>query len=401
MITSITKLSILSFLGLSLVAYGQTDGKVGINTSSPNATLEIKPNTTNLLGATNEGIIVPKLSKTRVAKMPSPQEGTLVYVVDDAKAEDGGGTIASYTGTDVRVTDITEKGYYYYNGTKWVKSAASTGVSNNIYTTDGTLTGTRQVNMANNNLSFLGGKLGIGTSSIGNALLTLDAGVEGISIKGSQQSGNTQFSISDGALELYRNPDANIIDPKVFGYTDYKYNTSHDYNVRIETRLSSLGQRFISFADNPTGVIGAGVRTINFNVTTGQIHASEYNVSTGAFIIPDYVFQKYYTGTSGLKSDYSFKTLNQVEDFIKEKGHLPGYKSAEEINRQGYINLAEMQLNHLEKIEELYLHSIEQDKAIKSQKEELKAKDTIIKELKSEVSNLETRLQKLEALLVK
>ncbi|AZZ58237.1 hypothetical protein [Riemerella anatipestifer] len=121
-----TKLSVGVFLGLSLIAYGQTDGKVGINTSSPNATLEIKPNTTNLLGATNEGIIVPKLSKTRVAKMPSPQEGTLVYVVDDANAEDGGGTIASYTGTDARVTDITEKGYYFYNGTKWVRPAIAT-----------------------------------------------------------------------------------------------------------------------------------------------------------------------------------------------------------------------------------------------------------------------------------
>ncbi|MHA3045618.1 hypothetical protein JSO61_009870 [Riemerella anatipestifer] len=115
-----TKLSVGTFLGLSLIAYGQTDGKVGINTLSPNATLEIKPNTTNLLGATNEGIIVPKLSKTRVAKMPSPQEGTLVYVVDDAKAEDKGGTIASYTGTDAKVEEIIGRGYYFFNGTKWV-----------------------------------------------------------------------------------------------------------------------------------------------------------------------------------------------------------------------------------------------------------------------------------------
>ncbi|WPC10357.1 hypothetical protein LEQ04_05960 [Riemerella anatipestifer] len=72
-----TKLSVGVFLGLSLIAYGQTDGKVGINTSSPNATLEIKPNTTNLLGATNEGIIVPKLSKTRVAKNAFSSRGNI------------------------------------------------------------------------------------------------------------------------------------------------------------------------------------------------------------------------------------------------------------------------------------------------------------------------------------
>ncbi|MDR7795638.1 hypothetical protein RIU45_11800, partial [Riemerella anatipestifer] len=111
-------------------------------------------------------------------------------------------------------------------------------------------------------------------------------------------------------------------------------------------------------------------------------------------IFPDYVFQKYYTGTSSIKADYNFKTLSQVEDFVKTNGHLPGYQSAEAIKKQGYIDLMATQLTNVEKIEELYLHSIEQDKA-------LKAKDTIIKELKSEVSNLEARLQKLEALLVK
>ncbi|MDY3535377.1 hypothetical protein PG614_05415 [Riemerella anatipestifer] len=197
-----TKLSVSAFLGLSLIAYGQTEGKVGINTSSPNATLEIKPNTTNLLGATNEGIIVPKLSKTRVAKMPSPQEGTLVYVVDDAKAEDGGGTIASYTGTDARVTDITEKGYYFYNksntlsGGIWKPLGGTSPVTANIYTTDGTLAGNRTVDMNGKNLQFTGnGNFGIGTDTP-ETKLDIEGTVK--IVDGTQGAGKVLTSDSNG-----------------------------------------------------------------------------------------------------------------------------------------------------------------------------------------------------------
>ncbi|MHA3045179.1 hypothetical protein JSO61_007595 [Riemerella anatipestifer] len=119
----------------------------------------------------------------------------------------------------------------------------------------------------------------------------------------------------------------------------------------------------------------------------GKVKATAFIGTNGASIFPDYVFQKYYTGTSSIKADYSFKTLSQVEDFVKANGHLPGYQSAEAIKKQGYIDLMATQLTNVEKIEELYLHSIEQDKA-------LKAKD-------AKIAELEARLQKLEALLVK
>ncbi|MCQ4156262.1 hypothetical protein NNL17_11905, partial [Riemerella anatipestifer] len=128
------------------------------------------------------------------------------------------------------------------------------------------------------------------------------------------------------------------------------------------------------------GKMGIGVNAPAEKLeVAGNVKATGF-IGTNAAIFPDYVFQKYYTGTSSLKADYSFKTLSQVEDFVKTNGHLPGYQSAETIKKQGYIDLMATQFTNVEKIEELYLHSIEQDKA-------LKAKDTIIKELKSEVSN--------------
>ncbi|MRM84929.1 hypothetical protein LEQ04_00450 [Riemerella anatipestifer] len=122
--TTATKLSVLAFLGLGLAVYGQS-GKVGVNISSPRATLDVQPSATNSQGdaKTNEGILAPQLSKTRVASIEAPVEGTLVYVIDDATKTNG--AISNYTGNDTKVAKITEKGYYYYNGTEWVKSTAN------------------------------------------------------------------------------------------------------------------------------------------------------------------------------------------------------------------------------------------------------------------------------------
>ncbi|MBV7441078.1 hypothetical protein KRX57_06560 [Weeksellaceae bacterium TAE3-ERU29] len=120
----------------------------------------------------------------------------------------------------------------------------------------------------------------------------------------------------------------------------------------------------------------------------GKILATAFRGTNGATIFPDYVFENYYTGTSTSKADYNFANLSQVEDYVKANGHLPGYVSAKEIKAQGYIDIMDTQLTNVEKIEELYLHTIEQEKA-------LKAKDAEIKELKSDVQELKSLVQQL------
>jgi hypothetical protein len=67
----------------------------------------------------------------------------------------------------------------------------------------------------------------------------------------------------------------------------------------------------------------------------------------------DYVFD----------ADYKLMTLNEVESFISEHGHLPNVRSAEEVVKEG-IDMAEMDAKLLEKIEELTLYILEQDKRI-------------------------------------
>jgi hypothetical protein len=67
---------------------------------------------------------------------------------------------------------------------------------------------------------------------------------------------------------------------------------------------------------------------------------------------PDYVFA----------SDYQLPTLEEVENHIREKGHLPGIPSAAEVEAQGGVELGEMQRLMMEKIEALTLYAIEADK---------------------------------------
>lgn len=83
----------------------------------------------------------------------------------------------------------------------------------------------------------------------------------------------------------------------------------------------------------------------------GLLYAREVKVNLQAW--PDYVF----------KSEYKLMPLAEVEKFIQTNGHLPKIPSAATIEDEG-LNLGEMNKLLMEKIEELTLHLIEQDKKI-------------------------------------
>lgn len=83
----------------------------------------------------------------------------------------------------------------------------------------------------------------------------------------------------------------------------------------------------------------------------GTIHAKEVKVDLNGWA--DYVFRK----------EYQLPTLQDVEKHINEKGHLPNIPSENEVMKNG-VNLGEINVKLLQKIEELTLYSIEQNKKI-------------------------------------
>lgn len=106
---------VASLSGLVSYAQSRESAKVGINTTTPQATMEVQVGASNLTGTTNEGIIAPRLSKERIANIENPVEGTLLYATDNVYAP----AVVDATISE-RVADITEKGYYFYNGSKWI-----------------------------------------------------------------------------------------------------------------------------------------------------------------------------------------------------------------------------------------------------------------------------------------
>jgi hypothetical protein len=84
------------------------------------------------------------------------------------------------------------------------------------------------------------------------------------------------------------------------------------------------------------------------SILTEEVHVKSQNNW------PDYVF----------KEEYELPGLEEVEEFVAQKGHLPNIPSQEEVAQNGY-KVAEMNAKLLQKIEELTLYLIQQQKQIK------------------------------------
>lgn len=123
---------------------------------------------------------------------------------------------------------------------------------------------------------------------------------------------------------------------------------------------------------------------IGTTAPTEKLHVIGNILATGT-ITPDYVFQKYYDGESTLKDDYRMPTLGEIERFTRTYKHLPGVPSAKEVAEKGGILVNRATEINLEKIEELYLHTIEQQKQLDAKNEE--------------IAKLKERLAKIEAAL--
>lgn len=117
------------------------------------------------------------------------------------------------------------------------------------------------------------------------------------------------------------------------------------------------------------GKIGIGTTSPDELLTVkGKIHTQEVLVDLEGAVAPDYVFEKYFTGFSEAMPQYHLMSLEELEAFLKENNHLPGIPSAATMAEEG-ISLKEMNLMLLQKIEELTLYILQQQKEINALKE--------------------------------
>ena len=134
-------------------------------------------------------------------------------------------------------------------------------------------------------------------------------------------------------------------------------------SVRASINGDQLSDDYLSFKaagyNFTTGNVGIGTAKPIYKLdVAGIIRAEELIVeTTGA----DFVFA----------DDYQLRSLSEVEAFISENKHLPEIQSAYEMQKDG-VSVSGLQTQLLQKIEELTLYILQQEKRILALEAELK-----------------------------
>ncbi|MFK7058511.1 hypothetical protein V3Q90_00035 [Flavobacterium oreochromis] len=139
-----------------------------------------------------------------------------------------------------------------------------------------------------------------------------------------------------------------------------------DQGTLVEQRAlvhGSADQLWVNYGGDFEGgtKIGNGIILKNSGDSAfqGKIEAKELKVTTTP--TADFVFDE----------RYDLPKLETVEKHIKEKKHLPEVASAKEMEKNG-VNVGDFQIKLLQKIEELTLYVIEQNKKIQALQTEIK-----------------------------
>lgn len=166
----------------------------------------------------------------------------------------------------------------------------------------------------------------------------------------------------------------------------YSYRTAPGDNwyttsTRIENNIDGSSKGFIEFS--PSGLSGGlalgtnntqhlfiseggsvGIGTTSFGsfklAVEGKIAARGVKVTTET-PFPDYVFD----------STYQLRPLASLSKYIDQNKHLPGIPSAAEVEKEGGIELGEMNVKLLEKVEELTLYILELNKKLEQQQQQI------------------------------
>lgn len=327
----------------------------------------------------------------------------------------------------------------------WVRIEMSTSYMHNVWCIDNLIiTGTRTLVGTGNTLygeesgtkitsglgnTFIGYKSGENvTSGLRNTFIGIDAG-KGIS------TGNTNTMIGYNASATGTNA-SNLTNATAIG-SEAKVTVSNavvlgnNANVGIGTSAPANKLEISASADNQSGLRFTKLKSTSTTspannvslsvdangdviLTPSALAASPWKIASGTISQTDQT-QRVVIGTmpaslpanyklyvsdgilaervkvalksSDKWSDYVFSPnytlwpLNKVEAFVKKHHHLPGVPSADEVVEQG-IDVATMNAKLLEKIEELTLHMIHQEKILLKNQEEIKRLTIKLKQIK-------------------
>lgn len=257
-------------------------------------------------------------------------------------------TLTASAVAGLMVYDINLNKFFYFNGTIWEEGS----VGGSLWGSLGSST----------YLKNLTNYVGIGTATPGNDLdihrITTSSFIRAKSDESYAGMIIDKGETADNGYLIHRTAGAGTWYVGTIGNDDYTISKSYF--------TGGDGKFYI----NSTGQVGIGTITpaTGYKLSVdGKIICEELRVdlSTGW---PDYVFAE----------DYKLMSLPELETYIAANGHLPNIPAAEEIKESG-LEVGEMQRLMMEKIEELSLYIIEQQKTANLQQKE-------IEELKKQIN---------------
>ena len=126
-----------------------------------------------------------------------------------------------------------------------------------------------------------------------------------------------------------------------------------------------------------------------FPNTAGGVSVANYQLFVRGGILTEAVRVQLETAWADyvFAPDYELPSLEAVESYIQENGHLPNMPSAEQVKSDG-IELGEMAKLQQEKIEELTLYAIDQKKHIDSLEATVAKQQQEMEEMKAQINLL-------------
>lgn len=250
-----TKKIISSFFLFGLF-FTNLNAQVGVNTETPKTTLDVVGNPTT--SSSLDGIMAPRITgdllKTKT--YTADQTGVFIYVT------------SAFTGSSSSQTvNVTSPGYYFFDGTVWLKSEGNDWkTSGNSGTIAGSnfLGTTDNVDMIFKRNNILGGALRLYSTSFGNNSLPLSVPDNALTAFGS----GTLQSTTTGSWN------------DAFGYMALNKLTTGNNNVAVG---SGAGATLTSASGNTLSGLYAGNQ-----ITTGSYN-SLYGIQAGSKITTGYV----------------------------------------------------------------------------------------------------------------
>lgn len=141
------------------------------------------------------------------------------------------------------------------------------------------------------------------------------------------------------------------------------YNANTQYIVKADANGNFSWVPFRDIQSIYAGTWGANVNCSGYKLVGAANGTSGLKVNAnGTVTAPGFACDSVRTADFVFEPEYQLQPLHQVEEFIQANRHLPGVPSADEYQKRGQVDMSELQNLLLQKVEELTLYVIQQNR---------------------------------------